>query len=95
MEILAFLFGIMILLVVFTYLWDIFLFFIMIIVNIFPSIIGILLCVSIWASGHDNIGVIVLLGSFIGQGVWSSSKTGKKTIESVGKLLGNLFIPPP
>uniref|UniRef100_UPI0040568901 hypothetical protein n=1 Tax=Candidatus Electronema sp. TaxID=2698783 RepID=UPI0040568901 len=89
MEILGVLLAIIIGFAIFAVVWDVFIIIAAISIMITPIIIGLILCVFIWSSGHDNIAVMVLLACFFLEYPWINFAKDNKMLDK----LGEFFIP--
>jgi hypothetical protein len=93
MKVLGILFIIIVGFVVFAIVWDIFIVIASISILILPVIVGMILCVIIWMSGHDNVAVLVLLAFIVLQGAWTDFDEKNKIIPKITEKLLSMIIP--
>ncbi|OKH12020.1 hypothetical protein [[Limnothrix rosea] IAM M-220] len=55
--------------------------------NFGPTLFGITVCVFLWRSGLDNIGVLFAIGGIVGNFYWLKSPLSKKVDAWLGKWL--------
>lgn len=55
--------------------------------NFWPTVLGVILCVFLWRSGLDNIGVLFAIAGVVGDFYWLKSPLAKKVNEWLERWL--------